>query len=436
MAGMTRRERAPGRCAPESRDGSSALLRGVGTDWEVAQLREIASELLGTVDIIPEPDTMPEEFRALIAQAITKRVADLSLEIWTPEGAPVSNLSQVAPSIEDLTRIRRRSTSHRRYPTRAGATESVTITSASRCLSRTRRRDAGGTAAARRQRRGRRAVTPRAVWTEDPALSTKLNREVAHYTGQVELAQAIQDGLAANSTGDFDTATARLGRAYQLAAASGNDATLKLLGRLVEVEDARQPERFGCAMMPNSSIGDDRHAIDEDCPSAQAGRDVIMASDDDPTPRDGTELVTRDSAASEQSCLVCGSPRTGSDRYCESDGYDFESRSRWIAVAAADRAYFEQVASEGIAFPCLPSAHLSARRGRGEHRPAQRDARHQPRHRSRGHTGRSRYLALPRAVDPPRRRVLCGRRCGIDERHRRERRGLVRSGRRSTADGR
>jgi pSer/pThr/pTyr-binding forkhead associated (FHA) protein len=77
-----------------------------------------------------------------------------------------------------------------------------------------------------------------------------------------------------------------------------------------------------------------------------------MASDDDPTPRDGTELVTRDSeSACEQSCLVCGSPRAGTDRYCESDGYDFESRSRWIAVIAADRTYFEQVASDGIAFP-------------------------------------------------------------------------------------
>jgi hypothetical protein len=29
--------------------------RGVGTDWEVAELRRIASALLGTVDIVPDP---------------------------------------------------------------------------------------------------------------------------------------------------------------------------------------------------------------------------------------------------------------------------------------------------------------------------------------------------------------------------------------------
>ena len=37
----------------------------------------------------------------------------------------------------------------------------------------------------------------RAVWTDDTALSTRINRQVAHYTGQAELAEAIQAGLAA-----------------------------------------------------------------------------------------------------------------------------------------------------------------------------------------------------------------------------------------------
>ena len=111
-----------------------------------------------------------------------------------------------------------------------------------------------------------------------------------------------------------------------------------------------------------------------------------MASDDDPDTRDGTELVTRDrDAASERSCLVCGSPRAGSDRYCESDGYDFESRSRRIAVVAADRAYFEQVATEGIAFPGAyrpRSFPLDAEEVSIGRRSV--DSRHQPRHRSHG----------------------------------------------------
>ena len=34
----------------------------------------------------------------------------------------------------------------------------------------------------------------RAIWTDDEALSTKINPRVAHYTGQAELADASHDG--------------------------------------------------------------------------------------------------------------------------------------------------------------------------------------------------------------------------------------------------
>ena len=55
-------------------------------------------------------------------------------------------------------------------------------------------------------------------WTDDTALSTRISRGVALYTGQAELAEAIQEGLAAQERGDVRTATARLGRAVELAA--------------------------------------------------------------------------------------------------------------------------------------------------------------------------------------------------------------------------
>jgi hypothetical protein len=78
-----------------------------------------------------------------------------------------------------------------------------------------------------------------AVWTDDTALSTKINREVAHYTGQAELAAAIQEGLEARKAGDVETATAILGRAVQLATETGHTDTAKLLSKVVDVEDAR-----------------------------------------------------------------------------------------------------------------------------------------------------------------------------------------------------
>jgi len=37
----------------------------------------------------------------------------------------------------------------------------------------------------------------KAVWTDDTSLSSRISRGVAHYTGQAELADAIQQGLAA-----------------------------------------------------------------------------------------------------------------------------------------------------------------------------------------------------------------------------------------------
>src|SRR5262249_13446996 len=79
----------------------------------------------------------------------------------------------------------------------------------------------------------------RAVWTEDRALSTRINRVVAHYSGQEELAEVIQEGLDARKAGDERTATAKLSRAVQIAHESGNEGTLDLLSNIVEIEDAK-----------------------------------------------------------------------------------------------------------------------------------------------------------------------------------------------------
>jgi hypothetical protein len=61
---------------------------------------------------------------------------------------------------------------------------------------------------------------------------------VAHYTGQADLAQSIQDGMDARAHGDDDKATALLGKAVKIAHDSGNEATAKLLRKVVDVEDA------------------------------------------------------------------------------------------------------------------------------------------------------------------------------------------------------
>ncbi len=78
----------------------------------------------------------------------------------------------------------------------------------------------------------------KAMWSNDDTLTTRIDPAVAHYTGQAELAEAIQDGLAAKAAGDTDTATVKLGRAVQLAEETGNDEATTRLRKIVEIEDA------------------------------------------------------------------------------------------------------------------------------------------------------------------------------------------------------
>ena len=77
--------------------------RGVGTDWEVGELRRISSALLGTVDIVPDPSGLAADFAAMMETAMGKQVADVSLRVWTPQHATFRFLKQVAPVVEDLT---------------------------------------------------------------------------------------------------------------------------------------------------------------------------------------------------------------------------------------------------------------------------------------------------------------------------------------------
>ena len=213
--------------------------RGVGTDWQVSELRRIASTLLGTVDIIPDPEAMAEDFRTMMQGAMGKTTGNVSLRLWTPQGAGVSFVRQVAPAIEELTgRATQVNALTADYPTATWGAESrdyhVCINVAPR--------EAGEEMLA-----GRVSLVEgdavlgqaliKATWTSDQELSTRISREVAHYTGQAELADCIQDGLEARKQGDVGTATFKLGRAVQLAAESGNDGTMKLLQAVVEVDD-------------------------------------------------------------------------------------------------------------------------------------------------------------------------------------------------------
>jgi hypothetical protein len=77
--------------------------RGVGSDWEVAELRQVATALLGTVDLIAEPASMAADFETLVRQAMGRGVAEATLRVWAPQGSQVLFVRQVSPTVEDLT---------------------------------------------------------------------------------------------------------------------------------------------------------------------------------------------------------------------------------------------------------------------------------------------------------------------------------------------
>ncbi|MDH4363911.1 MAG: VWA domain-containing protein [Acidimicrobiia bacterium] len=215
--------------------------RGLGADWNIGELRKIASALLGTVDIIPQPDDMVEAFTELTQKAMGRQVGSVDLRLWTPKGSSIQFVKQVAPSLEDLTSMARNVDALTNdYPLGAWSGEEerdyhvrVTVPVGAvgdeRLAARVTLRIDGV---------DQPAALVRAVWTDDEALSTRINREVAHYTGQAELADAIAEGLAARDAGDEARATMKLGRAVQLATATGNTDTVRLLAKVVDVDDA------------------------------------------------------------------------------------------------------------------------------------------------------------------------------------------------------
>lgn len=233
--------------------------RGVGTDWRVEELRAISSALFGTVDIVADPAGLAADFAAMMRASMGKSIPDLTLRLWTPAGARVVFVKQVAPTVEDLAQ-RRVETGGQlgEYPLGAWGHEErdyhlqVEVEPAAAGREKLAARV---TVVAGDDVLGEGLVN--AMWTTDTALSARISSRVAHYTGQAELAQAVQEGLAARKNGDIVTATAKLHRAMELAVESGNDGTAKLLGEVIEVD-----EHTGTARLRRDVAAADEMALD------------------------------------------------------------------------------------------------------------------------------------------------------------------------------
>ena len=220
---------------------------GVGTDWQVGEVQEIARTLLGKASLIPDPAGIAAAFAESVGKARAKSVKDVRLRVWTPAGAEVVSCKQVSPTIEELTdRSTPVSAQLRDYPTGAwGAGESRDYQVAIRVkpgrvgdeMLAARPSivftDVNGTDAEIKSPTAR----VLANWTADETLSSRLDATVAHYDGQDELAAAIQKGLEAREHGDEASATELLGRAVQLAHESETTEMTTRLKKVVDVVD-------------------------------------------------------------------------------------------------------------------------------------------------------------------------------------------------------
>lgn len=213
--------------------------RGVGDQWRVDEVRGIASSLLGSVDLIPAPEEMAAEFKAMMRASMSRGVASSELRVWVPQGAELLFVKQVSPTLEDLTPRRMPINALTgAYPTGAWADESRDYHVAVRLPARTLGQEQ---LAARVQLSlGGDPVAQglvKAKWSNDDSLTTRIDPAVAAYTGQAELATTIQEGLAAKAAGQDDIATAKLGRAVQLAGLTGNDEMTTRLKKVVDIDD-------------------------------------------------------------------------------------------------------------------------------------------------------------------------------------------------------
>jgi uncharacterized protein YegL len=235
--------------------------RGVGTDWTPDQLRQITGRLLGTVDIIPQPAQIAADFRRVLETIKGRSVPDVALRVWVPVGAAIELCRVVFPEARDLTELGHpdpTSPQLRDYPTGAWGAErrdyhvrirvSPGKVGQRMCAARVSV-VVGGTKQAE--------ALALASWTSDDALSAVIAPEVAHYTGQAELADSIRLGLKARESGDEQQAVALLGRAVQIAAETNPD-TLALLRRVVQIED----EKRGTVKLLKGVRKEDEFALD------------------------------------------------------------------------------------------------------------------------------------------------------------------------------
>lgn len=211
--------------------------RGVGDDWEVAELRKVATALRGSYDIVADPDGLAADFSGLMMHSLSKQVAELTLRVWTPQGAEIVALKQMEPPLDLVGSRTAGGPLVGDYTTGAWGDECRDFYLSVRVpvgAVDDKMLVARVTLLVGDEPVGQGLVT--AVWTDDVAKSTRMNKRVAAAIGEGELADAIQEGVDAHRAGDEETATDRFAKAVDIARESGNDDAIDRLSKIVDID--------------------------------------------------------------------------------------------------------------------------------------------------------------------------------------------------------
>lgn len=213
--------------------------RGVGDDWSALELRRVSSALLGDVGVIAAPELMERDFREFMDRAIGRTIADVRLRVWIPKGATIDLMCQVDPTIDDLT-ARGVSTPPQSWDYPTGAWAGQESRQYHLCI------DVPPSPVGLERKVGDIALVMgddvvgrqlvKATWTDDVELSTKINRQVALFTNQEELAACVEQGLRALEVGDEDGATKQFRRVVELAPTVGREDLLEQMSMLVNIK--------------------------------------------------------------------------------------------------------------------------------------------------------------------------------------------------------
>jgi hypothetical protein len=221
--------------------------RGVGDGWRVDELREIARALLGTWAPVAAPKDLADDFRAALTASMAKRIPDVVLRITLYGQTKVSYLAQVMPSIEELTGKGKDVVLDGRpaveFPLGHWGAQVRDYHLRLDTPQRGLRIETGSRA--RTARLGvvlpgsSEVVASASVgvsWTEDVTLSSSINLRVAGYTGQEELAAAVDAGLDAWRNGRPD-AEEKMGQAVRLAHQVRHADLLERFSAIAELVD-------------------------------------------------------------------------------------------------------------------------------------------------------------------------------------------------------